>query len=87
MRRIFALSMIASAFSSSARLIYINMTDTFEMGEDRNTRFVLDALDQAFASARDNDVDLAAEPSRAYARRPRGLSLPIELDRRGGQTS
>jgi hypothetical protein len=37
------------------------MADAFEMREDRHARLVLHALDQAFAAARHDDVEISVE--------------------------
>jgi hypothetical protein len=65
-RRILALTTMPTAMSRSAG-IDVEMADAFEMGEDRHPRLVLHTRDEAFAAARDDDVEIAAQALQHFA--------------------
>ena len=47
--------------------MYENMHDALEMREDRHARLTLNASDEAFAAARDDDVEIAPKPGEHFA--------------------
>ena len=67
------------------RLMHIDVTDAFEMREHRHPRLLLHAGDEAFAAARHDHVDSAAEPGK-HESHSLALHRRHELDRCLGQS-
>src|SRR5690606_15152661 len=49
------------------RAVDIGVADALEVGEDGDARLFLDAGDECFAAAGDDDVDIAVEPAQHFA--------------------
>ena len=68
------------------RRMYVDMADTFQMGEYRNTRLLLHPSDQPLAATRNNDVDCSPKPGKHGTNGPpvgRGRDLD-GVDRKSG---